>query len=206
MLTNTRENSQALESEWELVQETQGHEKVLSVDCSNEEKLCRQLGISSFPAIRLHGSDGNQGRYRGPRKSTSILGFLQRTSRPVLSHVNGQNATNFQHIDDVVFIGYFPSNSKHLLESFTSLARKYHDRFSFALATGAQQKEQQQPTLRCYNNADGLHRTTAELSGSASIEAFINLCSTPLIPEMTRRNELSFYEVGGRVKVTGRGN
>ncbi len=49
--------------------------------------------------------------------------------------------------------------------------------------------------MECYNNVDGVQRSTAEFPSPNSIEGFVRLCATPLIPEMTRRNELSFYEV-----------
>lgn len=196
MLTIARKHSQALEPEWKLVQESEGGERAVSVDCSAEPVLCYRSGVSSFPTIRLHRPDGKQSRYRGPRKATSILGFLRRAGHPVLSHIGSHNATEFRSSDDVVFIGYFSSSESHLRESFESLARRYHDRFSFALASSARRKEYTQSTVECHNNVDDMHRTTAELSGSASVEDFIELCSTPLIPEMTRRNELSFYEVG----------
>jgi protein disulfide-isomerase A1 len=188
--------SQALEPEWSIVQESEWGEKALSVDCSAEAELCRRSGVSSFPAIRLHHRTGQQQRYRGERKARSILSFLDRTSRPALSYVTKKNATAFRDVDDVVFIGRFSPSSKHSIrEIFATVARKYQDRFSFAVAD-MEQNEQQPATLECYNNPDVVHRSTAELFGPASIEAFVKLCSTSLIPKLTRQNELSFYEVG----------
>ena len=71
-----------------------------------------------------------------------------------------------------------------------AVAKQYHDRYSFGIAS-----VQQGPSMECYNNDDGVHRSTMEFPSPTSIEVFVRLCATPLIPEMTRRNELSFYEV-----------
>ncbi|SPQ24192.1 8c46e751-5e39-4daf-9b2b-69cab3de846a [Thermothielavioides terrestris] len=101
------------------------------------------------------------------------------------------NATAFQAIDDVVFIGRFGPDHEHLRSQFDQAARTYHDRFSFAVAEARQGQE---PTLACYNNLDGEHKSTAEFASPRAIPAFVKLCSAPLIPELMRSNELSFYE------------
>ncbi|KAK4154512.1 hypothetical protein C8A00DRAFT_42734 [Chaetomidium leptoderma] len=180
--------SQALEKEWIAVQETE-RDRVVSIDCSAEAELCQRSGVSSFPSIRLYHPDGKQTRYRGPRKAAAVKGFLRRTGRPAVSSVTDKNATAFQSIDDVVLIGHFGLRDAHLRQHFTTTAERYHDRYSFALA-GAQQG----PRVDCYNNLDGLQRSMTEFPSPGSIESFVKLCSTPLIPELTRRNELSFYE------------
>ena len=182
--------SQALEPDWTSAQETAG-DKLLSVDCSTETALCRQHGVSSFPTIRLHHPDGTQARYRGPRKAESILSFLRRTARPALSHVTPKNTTTFQSIDDIVILGHFTRGTA-LQQQFQETAAQYHDRYSFGLIPNAQA---QGPKMECINNLDSVHRPTAEFPSPTSIEAFVKLCATRLIPEFTRRNELSFYEV-----------
>jgi len=183
-------SSQALEPEWTSAQETAG-DKLLSVDCSTETALCRQYGVSSFPTIHLHHADGTQTRYRGPRKAASILSFLRRTVRPTVSPVTPKNTTTFQSIDDIVIIGHFRHGTA-LQQQFQEIAAQYHDRYSFGLIPNAQA---QGPKMECFNNLDGVQRSTAELPSPTSIEAFVKLCVTRLIPEFTRRNELSFYEV-----------
>jgi protein disulfide-isomerase A1 len=162
----------------------------VSIDCSAEAKFCQEAEIASFPAIRLQYPDGKQIRYRGPRKVASIRAFLDRTRRPAVSSVNTKNATAFQSSDDVVFIGHFGPRDTKLQQSFKLAAKTYRDRHSFAIAAA-----QQGPTVECYNNPDSMKRSTAEFSRPTSIESFIKLCSTPLLPEFTRRNELSFYQV-----------
>jgi protein disulfide-isomerase A1 len=175
-------------------------DEVVSIDCSTEAKFCQESDVASFPAIRLQYPDSKKIRYRGPRKTASIRAFLDRTRRPAVSSVNTENATAFQSSDDVVFIGHFGPRDTKLQQSFTLAAEKYRDRYSFAIATAQQQ---QGPTVECYNNPDNIKRSTAEFSRPTLIESFIKLCSTPLIPELTRRNELSFYQVS--VSFVGKG-
>lgn len=182
--------SQAFEPELASAQETAG-DKLLSVDCSTKTDLCLQHGVSSFPAIRLHNPDGTQTRYRGPRKAPYILSFLRRTTRPAVSIITPANLTTFQTIDDVVIIGHF-SRGTALQQQFKEIAAQYQDRYSFGLVAAAQT---QAPKMECFNNLDGAQRSTTEFPSPTSVEAFVKLCATRLIPEFTRRNELDFYQV-----------
>ncbi|KAL2129593.1 hypothetical protein VTI74DRAFT_7547 [Chaetomium olivicolor] len=158
-----------------------------------EVEVCRQSDVSSFPAIRLIGPDDRQIRYRGPRKALFIQGFLRRTAWPAISHVDSKNVTAFQAIDDVVFVGHFGPPDTLLRRSFTKIAHTYHDRYTFA-TTVLDQRKHSRPMIECYNNPDGIQRSTTDIFRPLDLRNFIKLCSTPLIPELTRRNELSFYE------------
>ncbi|KAK3377326.1 hypothetical protein B0T24DRAFT_592936 [Lasiosphaeria ovina] len=198
--TLVAENSQALEPEWTLLRQNEGEDDVVSVDCSATPKDCEELGVASFPAIRLYHHGGKLDRYRGPRKAASIAGYLRRALRPAVSRISGRNATSFTAADDLVFVGHFVASDATLRDRFTALAHKYRDRFSFAESSEPhplqQQQHPRQSVVTCYNNPDGLQRSTAELASAAALDNFVRLCSTPLIPELTRRNELSFYQTG----------
>jgi protein disulfide-isomerase A1 len=187
-LTKNSKPSRALEPEWLSAQKT-AKDKLISIDCSADAQVCRQFDVSSFPTIRFHHRDGIQTRYRGPRKVASITAFLRRSSHPAVSYVTDKNVTAFHSIDDVVIVGRFKGGS-NLRQQFMTVAEQYSDRFSFALG-----EPQQGAQMECFNNPDDIQRATAEFPSPVSIEAFVKLCSTPLIPELTRRNELSFYEV-----------
>ena len=164
----------------------------MSIDCLKHSKLCQSHGISSFPTIRLHQPDKSPVRYRGPRTAHSILRFLERAKRPsVVSQVTSKNMTAFQSIDDVVFIGHLSSDIDK--ETFTALAKKYSDRFTFALASPSSSGAAA-PKIECFNTLDSVSHTTTDLSNQ-NLNRFIKLCSTPLIPELTRSNELLYYSV-----------
>lgn len=113
-------------------------------------------------------------------------------TRPTVSSVTNQNASSFLNVDDVVLIGYFGVDDKHLRSQFEDVANTYYDRYSFGIAALPQNE---QASLECNNNLDKIQRSTTEFASVNSINFFLKLCSTPLIPELTRRNELSFYEV-----------
>ncbi|KAK0625074.1 hypothetical protein B0T17DRAFT_260621 [Bombardia bombarda] len=199
------ENSQALEPEWASVQQAtlDATATALSIDCAATPTICSDLGVSSFPTIRLYHGDGRMDRYRGPRKAPSILSFHRRALRPAVSNVNKKNATSFIALDDVVFICHLATADDHnedddarLLHRFIALADKYRDRFSFAIMSSGHVSQTQQSTLTCYNNLDGLQHSITDLASPASLEAFVTTCATPLIPQLTRRNEMSFYSTG----------
>ncbi|KAK3385559.1 thioredoxin-like domain-containing protein [Podospora didyma] len=191
----SHEKNQALETEWTKIQENEEGSQVVSVDCSQTPKACEELGVSSFPAIRLYHRDGRLDRYRGPRKTAAIQGYLRRALRPTVSHVTKKNETSFLLADDVVFVAYFAHSDSNLRERFAAVANKYRDRFSFGLSSDNDGKRQES-ILTCHNNPDQLQRSIAELSTADSLEGFVKLCATPLIPELTRRNEVSFYQSG----------
>ncbi|KAM7187727.1 hypothetical protein V8F20_010864 [Naviculisporaceae sp. PSN 640] len=203
------EVSQAIEPEWLQVQKSASPSTsdfkdgtIVKIDCTEEvsKKWCQKERIKSFPTIRLYRNDVpgslRYERYRGPPKAAAILGFLRRSLQPVVSMVDEKNITEFSKRDDVVFVGRIPGqeNGKPSQAEglFQAAAVKYRDRFSFALEVdGAKGRE---PSVSCWNNLDGLKHETTQLQTRELLEKFIELCSTPLIPEMTRRNELGFYE------------
>ncbi len=54
-------------------------------------------------------------------------------------------------------------------------------------------------SLACYNTVDDEQHTVDDISTVESLEAFVKLCSTPLVVELTRRNELEYMSVSGRL-------
>lgn len=112
--------------------------------------------------------------------------------RPALSALSSKNATSFLSIDDIVFVAHLqPEDNANLYERYLALAQRYHDRYSFAVTRGVRN----QAAISCYNNPDDMQRSTAELTTAESLEEFVRLCSTPVIPELTRRNEPQYFAV-----------
>ncbi|KAH8901982.1 hypothetical protein BR93DRAFT_921235 [Coniochaeta sp. PMI_546] len=181
--------SEALEPEWTTIEkeETDGH--VVSVDCAAESKVCEKHEISSFPAIRLYQDQGAvTDRYRGPRRAASIQSFLRRILRPVLSTVTDKNLTAFRGVDDVVFVAYLRPQDKVLRDRFSTLAKRYRDRFSFGVTVTTQATS----AVYCYNNIRGAEMAWGDSTAVDSLQDFVRLCSSPLIPELTRRNEVEY--------------
>ncbi|EPE07997.1 gcd10p family protein [Ophiostoma piceae UAMH 11346] len=180
-----------LEIEWASV-EVQGVHTA-TVDCSQETGLCDELDVASYPALRLFHGDGRVRRYRGPRRSYDIAAFLRRSLRPTLSSVDSANTTTFSAIDEAVFIARYSGATYALPDRFASLARTYSDRYSFAVGPPSAV-----PSVTCYNTQDGEQHTLTDLdlAMTAALNNFVRLCTTPLVIELTRRNELQVFGSG----------
>lgn len=73
MLTIQRSSTQTLEPEWDLVTKSLGSGKTVSVDCESNLRLCQELDVVSFPAIRLYHQHDQMTRYRGPRAAKEYV-------------------------------------------------------------------------------------------------------------------------------------
>jgi protein disulfide-isomerase A1 len=120
-----------------------------------------------------------------------MISFIRRLERPLVSTVTEENVASFPSIDDVVFIGYRTPDDEILNDRFHATAKQFQDRYSFGMALIAQPPS----AIQCYNNFDGRQHVLKELSTVDSIPNFIRLCSTTLIPKLTRRNELLYLNV-----------
>ena len=133
-----------------------------------------------------------------------FVGHFRSPSSPSKHHHVKDNNNNNQEEEE-------EATNKSLRERFAKAAEKYHDRFSFAISLlddhhhqhGGQQQqddteEEEATAITCYNIPDELQRSISvgELqSHPGAMDLFVRTCSTPLIPELTRRNEVSYYQV-----------
>ncbi|KAK5662413.1 hypothetical protein OQA88_8324 [Cercophora sp. LCS_1] len=150
--------------------------------------------ITSFPTIRLYRHTSLHARYRGPRKHHALSTFFQRMQHPPIVPITAANASALLTADDILIIAYIPSSHSTLRARFEQAANKYHDRYTFALSLDT--ASNQVPTLLCYNLPDEIERSTEELDKAGAIDIFIKTCATPLIDELTRRNEMGYYQSG----------
>lgn len=124
-------------------------------------------------------------------QSHRIIPFLRRVLRPTISPLDNNNITSFLSVDDIVFIGHIYPADENVLDRFNALAGKYHDRFSFGLTSVPTPPS----AIGCYNNADNIQKASADLTTIESLSSFVKQCSTPLVPELSRRNELAYLKV-----------
>jgi protein disulfide-isomerase A1 len=119
-----------------------------------------------------------------------MVSFLRRAGRPTVSTLNQKKITAFQSIDDIVIISNLNPRDEHIQTAFQSLAAQYKDRMSFgSLETNGQS------TVVCYNNKDDEQSTLSDLTAVGSLDAFIDACTTPLVGEFSRRNEMKYLQV-----------
>ncbi|KAK3356775.1 hypothetical protein B0T25DRAFT_578946 [Lasiosphaeria hispida] len=186
----SQDASRSLEAEWVAMQEREEDDNIVSFDCEVHPKVCNDLDVSSFPAIRVYHRDGRMDRYRGERKGREISLFLRRTFRPAVFEADEQMADQLTLLDDVVIRGHIHPDDWNLYDRFYDFAKKYKDDYSFVVTPpgyGATRSR-----LTCVNNPDDVKHETYETTAVEALEKFVKLCSEPLIPEITRRNRKDY--------------
>lgn len=175
---------------------------VLSIDCTQDTQFCNELDVASYPAIRLFYRNKPLGvqRYRGVREAPDILAFLRRAARPALSTVDDKNVTALLSEDEVVFVARYGKDTYDkddtLPARFAQLAHAYADRYSFAVSTEGSTSSPS-PSVTCYRSHGELVRTAADLAASTTaLDAFLESCTTPVVVDLTRRNELHYLGMG----------
>ncbi|EHA54204.1 hypothetical protein MGG_08973 [Pyricularia oryzae 70-15] len=191
---STHDASKSLEPQWIKIQTTERDNNVVSFDCGAKRKICDELDVVSYPAIRLYHQDGRMDRFRGPRTASEIVPFLRRALRPTISTLTDKNMTSFVGVDDVVFVAYLEKGDESLERRFLAQASGLRDRYSFAM--GPPPEPGLRSTVACYNNREGDQRVHADFDGVGSLESFIEICAMPSIHEMNRRNELHLMQSG----------
>ena len=119
--------------------------------------------------------------------------FLRRAIRPpTLDATTQQLVETFTHVDDVVFMIHPHPDDWQLEDRFAALANKYRYQYSFVFATPFSKTES---AVVCYNNIDDVRHRAQDIESIHGLEDFVKLCSEPLVPELTRRNEAQYTSV-----------
>ncbi|KAF9874384.1 hypothetical protein CkaCkLH20_07947 [Colletotrichum karsti] len=194
LLTEQRSNpslaSIGFEPEWDSIREK--HLNTISVNCIRNRKLCDETEISSFPTIRLYGTNGTMQRYRGPRRAKDIMAFVQRMKRPTISELKDEAVESFHKGDGIVFVARLAPYDESLRVRFDNLATHYRDRYSFGLAHTSVPDS----SVSCYNNIDSLQFNANDLSSVDALQTLVHRCKTPLVALLTRRNEIDYLSGG----------
>jgi protein disulfide-isomerase A1 len=117
--------------------------------------------------------------------------FLHRVLHPAVIEADEHTAGSMTLLDDVVIMAHPHPDDSVLYRRFKDLAKQYRDRFSFVISSPIQASS----ALTCYNNLDDEKHGTSEVATVQALEDFVKLCSEPLIPELTRRNEAQYTAV-----------
>ncbi|KAK0109186.1 hypothetical protein ONS96_003009 [Cadophora gregata f. sp. sojae] len=84
-------------------------------------------------------------------------------------------------------------------KTFTTLARRHGDRFTFGIATDpkvAKTEHMQFPSIVCHRSVEGEQEMFSGQPGLDALEKFIETATAPLIGEFTRRNEMKYMKAG----------
>ncbi|KAL7934836.1 thioredoxin-like domain-containing protein [Trichoderma chlorosporum] len=186
-----KQTSKNLLKEWQTVQKTVP--SAAAIDCVATPKLCAEMDVVSFPAIRLYQKDRPTTRYRGPRRAAAVEAFVKRALRPSVQDVDGQHLDDFITSDDVVFLLRLQNEDKELEARFRDFADEYSDRYSFGVTTA---KSSVPDGIYCRNGVDQREHTAEDLEDPSSLKNFLSICTAELIPQLTRRNEMTILSSG----------
>ncbi|OPB43117.1 Protein disulfide isomerase 2 [Trichoderma guizhouense] len=185
------QTSKNLLKEWKTVQKSVSSAAV--IDCLSAPTLCQEMDVVSFPAIRLYQKDGPTTRYRGPRRAAAIEAFVKRALRPSVQDVDGKKLEEFISSDDIVFLLRLQGEDKLLEARFRDFAQEYSDRYSFGITTA---KSDQPDGIWCRNSIDQRENNAEDLDDPNALKNFLKICTAELIPQLTRRNEMTHLSSG----------
>ncbi|PTB66391.1 hypothetical protein BBK36DRAFT_1118911 [Trichoderma citrinoviride] len=186
-----KDSSKSVLKEWETVQQNVASTSV--IDCPSSPKFCQEMDVVSFPAIRLYHKDGSMTRYRGPRRAASIEAFVKRALKPSVQDVPGQQLADFSAGDDFVFIAKLQGESESINAHYRDFAHEYSDRYSFGITTSNSVGSN---GIWCYNNVDGTQHAASDLNDPIALKKLLSSCTAEIIPQLTRRNEMTHLSSG----------
>lgn len=130
-------------------------------------------------------------------KRCRIISFIRRAERPEISALDKKSLESFKSIDDAVFVAFLGPGNVELKSSFTTLASRNHNRFSFGVVSDGALAGAENILLGCivrYKVGEE-HQSLCAQSRLDILQDFVEESTAPLIGEMTRRNELKFLQV-----------
>ncbi|TDZ18060.1 Protein disulfide-isomerase [Colletotrichum orbiculare MAFF 240422] len=181
---------EALDPHWANVEDA--IPAAVSIDCSSHYDFCLENDVASYPAIRFMRPDGTNKPFRGTRKGSEIGNFVNRMLRPVITRVEKTTLSSFRSSDDVVAVAQFTPEETSLRDRFAELAEKLHDRHAFGLQDAAEGPGK----ITCWNNAIGAMQMSTQLEAVDAMEELVKRCAAPLVPRLTRRNEVEHLNSG----------
>ncbi|KAI1409542.1 thioredoxin-like domain-containing protein [Hypoxylon sp. FL1857] len=190
--------SEHLEIEWSLAI-PQAQVPLISIDCAASPTVCASHGISSSSEVKLFKDGEAKATYRGPRRASAILAWINRVQRPIVSEVNAAILEDFKKADETVFIAYLDANDETSKAAFADVAGRYHEEFTFAVTTdnvALTADKVTAPTVKCYKPLDGDTHQFTSLSDVAALEKFIKEASRPVIGELLPHNHQRFLDRG----------
>ncbi|CAK7219560.1 tRNA (adenine(58)-N(1))-methyltransferase non-catalytic subunit trm6 [Sporothrix eucalyptigena] len=189
------ESCKQLDIEWASI--TSKDAAVVSIDCTHDNKLCDELDIASYPAIRLFHKDGRIQRYRDVREAPEITSFLRRAAHPSISSVDDKSLLTLLDADtnEITFVAQYGADDVTLAGRFVELAKGHADRHTFAVFKSPAKKTASSVT--CYRGSTQLAvRSGPKLATTTALDTFLELCTAPLVVDLNRRNELRYMGLG----------
>lgn len=91
-----------------------------------------------------------------------------------------------------MFLLRLQGEDKLLEARFRDFAQEYSDRYSFGITTA---KSDHPDGIWCRNSIDQRENNAEDLDDSNALKSFLKICTEELIPQLTRRNEMTHLSV-----------
>lgn len=117
---------------------------------------------------------------------------MKRALEPSVQDIPGQQLAGFIASDDFVFIAKLLGESESINAHYRVFADEYSDRYSFGITTSDSLASN---GVWCYNNVDGTQHAATDLNDPNALKKLLNLCTAEIIPQLTRRNEMTHLSV-----------
>jgi protein disulfide-isomerase A1 len=119
---------------------------------------------------------------------------MKRATLPTVSILDQSNITTFTSIDETVFIAYILAGDEALKSTFTELATRHHDKYTFGIATQTA-ASMTLPSIVCHQWREEEEKVFSTQASIDALEKFIEEATAPTIGEFTRRNEMKYMKV-----------
>jgi protein disulfide-isomerase A1 len=166
----------------------------------------REMGAEEVESEDAQGkADLRVVRYRGKKTVRGLRSFAVRHSLPQLSHISRDSDSNtveelnrFKKIDDMVVVAYLHATTTtaeeqnpSLLEVFQEVAEDQYTDFVFGYVDDpdiAQKEGITIPSIMCYKNTDGDHKSLTGVFMQENVESLLEDCSKDIISEFQEKN------------------
>lgn len=119
-------------------------------------------------------------------------------SKPAVTTISPDSIEDSKSSDDVVFIGYISSDDDTALQSFSAVAQKYRQEFTFGVISDQaihQAENMHSPTVVSHIVGDGETRTLSGSSEPETLEKFVSEASRRVIEELSQHNQQRLLDV-----------
>lgn len=117
---------------------------------------------------------------------------MKRALRPSVQDVDDKKLDEFISSDDIVFLLRLQGEDKLLEARFRDFVEEYSDRYSFGITTA---KSDLPDGIWCRNSIDQRENNAEDLDDPNALKDFLKVCTAELIPQLTRRNEMTHLSV-----------
>ncbi|KAI1344292.1 thioredoxin-like domain-containing protein [Xylariaceae sp. FL0016] len=189
--------SRSLEPEWNKAVVESPLASLISVDCNADPGFCGARGVSTGTAVKMYILGNEVATYKGPRRGSAILAWLNRMERPQVTEVKPETLEDFKKADETVFLAYIAADDQSSRAAFEQAAIKFRQEFTFGIVTDSallQAENQKTPVIKCFKPLDGDAVESSDLSHVEAIEKFIIDSSRPVIGELLPHNHQRFLD------------